>query len=99
MIGCKAEFTFLCITGLLVVFHWSEAAKYDDNPGNEGKFHDLGESEFSVDDLKDEDTEASKATLDLGRQMWNRRRLFTTDRRRRTHSSRRRRSRRRRWGW
>lgn len=103
MVGCKVKLTFLCIAGLVVLFHWSGAAEYDDNPENEGKSHDLRDSELSVDDVKDEDAETSNASLDARRQslrrrrrklVYARRRRFVVDRRRRT---RRRSSRRRRW--
>ena len=96
MVGCKVKLAFLCIAGLLLVLHWSDAVEYDDDAENDGN----GDSELSIDDVKDEDAETSQASLDAKRRSWRRRRLFVTDRRRRTHNStRRRRSRRRRWGW
>ena len=104
MAGCKVKLTFLGIVGLLVVFHWSDAAEYDDDSDNEGKFHDLGDSELSIDNVKDEDAETSQANLDGRRNSWRRRRhiiafdrrrrIPAVDRRRRTHNNTR-----RRWGW
>jgi len=98
MVGCKVKLAFLCIAGLLLVFHWSDAAEYDDDAENEGK----GDSELRIEDVKDEDAETSQASLDARKQSWGtRRRMFAYDRRRRQVAvgRRRRRSRRRRWRW
>ena len=102
MVGCKIKLAFICIAGLLVMVHGSDAAQYDDDPENEGKLHDLGEYELNVDDLNDEDAETAQASLDAGRQIRRRRRrrkftvdrrrrYFVVDRRRRTHNNTRRR--------
>ena len=45
----------LCIVGFLVVCHWSDSLKHDNDVEVEDSFQDFSESEFSLDEMDNED--------------------------------------------
>ena len=92
MFGNKVKTTALCIFGLLVLFHWLEAVKVEDEPENDENYLDVSRDERSIDDVTSVDAADLQANADI-RSM--RRRSFAYDRRRRTR--RRRSGHRRRW--
>ena len=52
MFDCKVKLTLLCVAWFVIVLHWSDATRYDDE--NEENLQDSSRSEL-IDDLENQD--------------------------------------------
>jgi len=52
MFECKVKLTLLCVAWFVIVFHWSDATRYDDE--DDEYLHDSSRSEL-IDDLENQD--------------------------------------------
>ena len=96
MFSYKAKLSLLCIFGLFVLFHWLEAAKFQDSSENDGDDLEVGRHERSVGGLTSMDAASLQMKSDAQKRYTIRSKRLAFDRRRRTG---RRRSRRRRRWW
>ena len=60
MFGCKVKLTLLCVAWFVIVFHWSEASRYDDE--NEENVYDSRRSEL-IDDMESEDSQPLRGKI------------------------------------
>ena len=87
MFDFKAKFALLCMAGLLIVIHWSQAADYDEEFDHDENVNDLGNTERSYDDLQNEEAHILQRGFDVNRKQPRRgqkffRRRFPVGRRR-----------------